>query len=85
MMLRRKNKFQKCSRGRAREYKLSYFALLNDDNTDLRLNEIEKMKKEIKGKRCVLEQDTKVVTDIVSLLENDENFDYMKNVIVFDF
>ena len=60
----------KCTR-RAREYKLSYLSLLNDDalNNDdvpLRLDEIEKIKKHVKGKRCVLDQDTSVVTNRVA-------------------
>ena len=75
---------QNCSR-RARENELSYLALLHDDNTDSRLNEKEKTKREIKGKRCALEQDTKIVTDIVNLLEDDGDFDCMKSVKVFDF
>ena len=47
-----------CTR-RARECKLSYLSLLNDESLDnddapLRLDEIEKMKKHVKGKSCVL-------------------------------
>lgn len=59
--------------------------MLNDENNDLHSNEIEKMKKEIKGKRCALDQDNKVVTDLVKLLNKDDDYDEMKHVKVDDF
>ena len=74
---------QKCAR-RAREYELSYLTLLNDANADLKLNEIEKMKKDVKGKRCALEQDTSVVNNLVNLLEEDKDFDQNTKVILVD-
>ena len=62
---------QKCSR-KAREDELSYLHLLSDVDCDLKLKDIEKMKKEHKGKRCVLDQDKSVVQDIAKVIE-DEN------------
>ena len=43
------------------------------------------MKKELKGKCCVLDQDNKVVTDLVKLLNEDDDYDEMKHVKVRDF
>ena len=56
---------QRCSR-RCREYKLSYCALLetNSDNDDLKLSNIEKMKKEIKNKCCTMDQDYGLVKQL---------------------
>ena len=44
----------------------------------MRLDEIEKMKKQHEGKRCALDQDTNVVTNLVSLLEEDDEYDFIK-------
>ena len=57
---------------------MSYLSLLNDDklnykNVALRLKDIEKMKKEIKGKRCVLDQGKGVITKLVSLLDDEHD------------
>lgn len=61
---------QRCSR-RCREHKLSYCALLeaNPDNDDLKLNDIEKMKKEIKNKRCTMDQDYGLVKRLAEQIE----------------
>ena len=66
------NIIQKCSR-RVREYKLSYLSLLSDSNNDidLKLKDIEKMKKDWKGKRCVLDQDTPVAKDMAQIIGNE--------------
>ena len=66
------NIIQKYSR-RVREYKLSYLYLLSDsnNNVDLKLKDIEKMKKDWKGKRCVLNQDTSVVKDMAQIIDNE--------------
>ena len=76
---------QKCAR-RAREYKLSYLTLLNlkETNEDFKLNDIEKMKKDVKGKRCALEQDKGIINNLVSLLEEDDNFVKNTKVILVD-
>ena len=71
-----------CAR-RARECKLSQLCLLDDDSlTDnkntLRLDEIEKMKKHIKGKRCVLDQDTRIVTNLLAMLDKEEEHKSIK-------
>ena len=59
---------------RVPEYKLSHLSLFsnaNDINKDctLRLCIIDKMEKETKGKRYVLDQETSVIKNMVSLLE----------------
>ena len=41
------------------------------------------MKKHVKGKRCVLDQDTSVVTNIASLLEENDEYDFIKKEKVF--
>ena len=51
---------QKCSR-RAGEYKPSCLELVKEDNCNLKFNDIENMKKELKGKRCILDKDHSVV------------------------
>ena len=33
------------------------------------------MKKDIKGKRCVLDQDKSIITNLVSLIDDDDNDD----------
>ena len=65
------NIIQKCSR-REREYKLSYLSLLSDSNNDvdLKLKDIEKMKKDWKGERCALDQDTPVAKDMAQIIGN---------------
>ena len=77
----------KCSR-RAMECTLSCLSLLNDealnnDRVPLRLDKIEKMKKHVKGKRCVLDQDASAVTNLVSMLEEDDEHDFIKKEKVF--
>ena len=77
----------KCAR-RARECKLSYLSLLNDealnnDRVPLRLDKIEKMKKHVKGKRCVLDQDASVVTNLVPLMEEDDEYDFINKEKAF--
>ena len=72
----------------AREYKLSYEALLKDepDNVDLKLQDIEKMKKSIKNKRCAMDQDYKLVKELVEALNFcDDSVVLQKNVMIFDF
>ena len=80
---------EKCSR-RAREYKLSYTALLPDDNTskvDLKLKDTEKMKKEIKNKRCVMDQDYSLVKRMAEVIEIVDDNDCKKtsNIAKFEF
>ena len=41
------------------------------------------MKKQYKGKRFALDQDTNVVTNLVSLLEEDDECDFIKKEKVF--
>ena len=65
------NIMQKYSR-RARECKLSYLSLLSDIHCDLKLKDIEKMKKECKGKRRVLDQDKSVIKDISMFVEDEK-------------
>ena len=50
---------------------MSYCALLeaNPDNDDLKLNDIEKMKKEIKNKRCTMDQDYGLVKRLAEQIE----------------
>ena len=71
----------KCAR-RAREFKLSYLSLLSNAdsiNKDCALRDaIEKMKKETKGKRCMLDQDASVIATLVSLLEDDADYEIVK-------
>ena len=59
--------------------------MLNDDNNDLRLKDTDKMKKEIKSKRCLLDQNKKFFTDLVKLLEEDDESDAKKNMKVCNF
>ena len=62
-----KKTFRACTR-KTREYKKSYINVHRTNNSDepFRLKEIEKMKKQLKGKRCALDQDNSF---IVSLFE----------------
>ena len=61
---------QKCSR-RAREYKISYLVLVSDSDecNELKLKDVEKTKKSVKGKRCVLDQDTKILQQMVNVMD----------------
>ena len=57
---------------------MSYILLLNDDklndkNSALRLKDTEKMKKETKGKRCVLDQDKDITTNLASLFDDEDD------------
>ena len=65
---------QKCSR-RAREHKLSYLFLLENDsdNEDLKLVDIEKVKKEIKNKRCAMDQDYSLVKKMAEAVNVDND------------
>ena len=83
--------YQKCCR-HAREYKLSYAALLEDDETNvhLKLTDIEKMKKCIKNKRCAMDQDYGLVKKMVNALDvvdedikkvKDMKFEFVDNKI----
>ena len=62
--------FQRCSR-RCRENELSCCALLekNPDNEGLKLNDIEKTKKEIENKRCAMDQDYSLVKQLAETVE----------------
>ena len=42
------------------------------------------MKKDLKGKRCALEQDTGIVNNIVNSLEEDKDFVQNTKVILVD-
>ena len=44
----------------------------------LRLDEIDKMKKDIKGKRRVLDQDKTVIVSLVPMLEDENECDFIK-------
>ena len=65
---------KKCAR-RARECKLSYLSLVDEDNSDIKLHDIEKMKKDYKYKRCVLEQDKAIANKMASMID-------VENVVV---
>ena len=72
---------QKCSR-RAREYKLSYLQLLTDKDKELRMTEIEKVKKEIKGKRCSLDQDFTIIKDMVESMITVDDYVVKKEEVI---
>lgn len=76
---------QKCAR-RARECESSCLALLNlkETNEGFKSNDIEKMKKDAKGKRCALEQDKGIINNLVSLLEEDDDFAKNTKAILVD-
>jgi len=57
---------------------------LKETNEDFKLNDIEKMKKDVKGKRCALEQDKGIINNLVSLLEEDDDFVKNTKVILVD-
>jgi len=38
------------------------------------------MKKDIKGKRCVLDQDKSIITNLVSLIDDDDDDDVYDNI-----
>ena len=81
--------YQKCSR-RSREHKLSYAALLSDDDAnkvDLKLQDIEKMKKEIKNKRCAMDQDYSLFKWMAEVIEivDDNDCKKTKDVVKFEF
>ena len=80
---------QRCCR-RTREHKLSCAAILslNDENEDLKLDDIKKMKKEIKNKRCTMDQDYYLIKKMVDVIDVDSaSKDVGKdvNVMKFDF
>ena len=84
---------QRCCR-RTREYKLSYaaFSYMNKKNEDLKFNDIEKMKKEIKNKRYMMGQDYSMIKKMVDVIDIDvvskdvgkdvkvTKFDFIRNV-----
>ena len=69
---------------RCREHKFFYSALLkkNPDDDDLKLNDIENMKKEIKNKRCAMDQDYSLVKQLAETVEKKvvdcKMIDFMK-------
>ena len=65
---------QKCAR-RAHEYELLYLQLLTDDDKELHILEIEKMKKEIKCKRCSLDQDFAICEEMVDSMAGDDLYE----------
>ena len=65
------NTIKKCCR-RARECKLSCLELMNVYDEQIHANDIEKIKKEIKNKRCAFDQDHAVITDLVKAIDEDE-------------
>ena len=52
-------KMIRCCARKTREYKLSYRTMhkMSETNEPFKLKDIEKVKKEVKGKRCALDQD----------------------------
>ena len=60
---------QKCCR-RPREHKQFYLALFNleEENTDLKMVNIEKMKKNTRNKRCAMDQDYGLAKHMVEAL-----------------
>ena len=77
---------QRCCR-RTRECKLSYAALLsmNEKNEDLKMNSIEKMKKEIKNKRCTMDQDYSLIKKMADVIDVDVDENKDVKVMKFDF
>ena len=63
---------QKLSR-RVREHNIEHLALLSDSDEcdELKLMDVEKMKKSVKGKRCVLDQDANIVQQIVNAMDEE--------------
>ena len=56
---------------RARECKLSFRLLMDDTEKLLKLVDVEKTKKETKGKHCVVDQDYGVVKKLYDLIEKE--------------
>ena len=74
----------------AAEYKLSYAALLSDNNinkVNLKLQDIEKMKKEVKNKRCAMDQDYSLVKRMAEVIEIVDDNDCKKtnDIMKFEF
>ena len=67
---------------RACEHELSYSQLLTDNNKELHMSEIEKAKKEIKGKRCSLDQNFAIVKEMVDSMVGDDKHDIKKEEVV---
>ena len=42
---------------------------MNEENSDLKLKDIEKFKREIKSKRCALDQDNSIVRELVDMID----------------
>ena len=73
---------------RTREHTLSYVAILsmNEKNEALKFNDAEKIKKEIKNKRCMVDQDHSLINKIVDTSDVDVVFkDVGKDVKVMKF
>ena len=79
-------KVQRCCR-QARECELSCTALfsMNEKNEDLKLNDIEKMKKEIKNKRCTMDQDYSLIKKMADVIDVDVDENKDVKVMKFDF
>ena len=77
---------QRCCR-RAREHKLSYAALLLDDesNMDLKLTNVEKMKTNIKNKRCAMDQDYGLVKKMTKALDGIDEDDKKVKIMKLEF
>ena len=68
---------------REQEHELSCLSLLASNDSigmefTLCLDIVEKMKKEIKGKRWMLDQETSNNRNLVSLLEDDAEYEFVK-------
>ena len=75
---------------RTREDKLSYATLLsmNEKSEDLKFNDIEKMKNEIKNERCTMDQDyslIKKMTDVIDVDVASKDIGKDVKVMKFDF
>ena len=72
----------KCSRI-VQEHELSCLSLLteetaNDKKCILYLDDAEETKKEIKGKRCVIDEDVSDIANMFSLLEDNDEWGFTK-------
>ena len=78
---------QRCCR-RTRECKLSYTALfsINEKNEELKFNDVKKMKKEMKNKRCAMDQDYSLIKKMVDEIDVDVvSKDIGKDIKVMEF
>ena len=76
---------QQCPR-RCQEHELSHAALLENDpnNADLKLVDIEKMKKDIKNKRHAMDQDFSLIKEIVDAIDDDNAIDDKTMIFKFN-